>query len=444
ITGNLTINSDATGTGSLVDKGTITVGGTSTVELYLPANRWWYVTPPVTSSSSTVFDANSTTHKLYWWNETNTGTHGWIAIATTGVALNNVMQGFACKYTDAAKTLQFTGTIVTGEQTRSVSYSADAPNYNGFNLVGNPYPSALDWGLNGNTWTSQTNVRTSIWYRKDGSFATYNSAGGTSTNGGQRYIPAMQAFWVKVDAGTGTLTPNNASRVHSSQAFYKSNNAILKLIVNRGEYFDETVIGFFEKATNTFDSYDTEKWFAVDENYPQLYTNINDKKLAVNGLSPFNENLVIPLGFKTEVNGKFTIKASDFENIDAGINIYLEDLKHGNLVDLGNTAYTFYSEPVNNNNRFILHIIESGTTNIVNTNNENLRIYSYGTNIYINDNEKISGTVIIYDMLGKIILTKNIQNENNVEFSISSPTGFYLVKILRKNRIQTKRIFIGN
>ncbi len=56
VNGDLLIKSDATGSGSLIDKGTLNVAGTKTVELYIPqSDRYYYVAIPLTGITASVF-----------------------------------------------------------------------------------------------------------------------------------------------------------------------------------------------------------------------------------------------------------------------------------------------------------------------------------------------------------------------------------------------------
>ncbi len=67
----------------------------------------------------------------------------------------------------------------------------------GWNLVGNPYPSTIDW--NAASGWGKNNINATIYIRDNGTgsgqYATWNGVVGT--NGGSQYIAAGQAFWVK-------------------------------------------------------------------------------------------------------------------------------------------------------------------------------------------------------------------------------------------------------
>ncbi|MBI3481959.1 MAG: hypothetical protein HY015_03125, partial [Bacteroidetes bacterium] len=86
----------------------------------------------------------------------------------------------------------------------------------GWNLVGNPYPSTIDWGAGG--WT-KTNLDDAIYiddYNHDQPvFASY--VNGVGTNGGSRYIAMGQGFWVKANALSPVLTISENVKASGTQ-----------------------------------------------------------------------------------------------------------------------------------------------------------------------------------------------------------------------------------
>src|SRR5690606_10299861 len=107
----------------------------------------------------------------------------------------------------------------------------------GFHLIGNPYPSPIDWNAS-EGWT-KLNVENGIYFFTAGTTqytGTYTSYvnGISSTDGkSSNIIPSMQGFFVKVTnpaAGaskvTGSLSINNKARVNDfSQQFLKTREA---------------------------------------------------------------------------------------------------------------------------------------------------------------------------------------------------------------------------
>ncbi|MDP4267953.1 MAG: T9SS type A sorting domain-containing protein, partial [Bacteroidota bacterium] len=357
--GTFLISSSASGTGSFMDNGTITGTGTYTIQKYLiggggTSARWWYLGSSVTAATTAVFNATNVDHGVFTHSQT-TGSYTQIKNNTTVL---NALQGYAVKFRDADLTANFSGTPNTGIY--SINLTGNGSGY-GWNLVSNPYPSAIDWDATSG-WT-KTNVSDVIYYRTNGMYATYNSISGIGTNGGQSYIPAMQGFWVKNISATGTLSVSNAVRLHSNQAYYKSNNKInssksnmLRLTAIHSGHKDESVIYFTPNATDGIDNYDTELISNTDTAFAQIYTVVSGKKLSVNSLSQLTKSVSIPLGFKTGNSGIFSISAANIGSFGANVTIILEDILLNKTQILSqNPLYTFTSGVVNDTKRFVIH-----------------------------------------------------------------------------------------
>jgi trimeric autotransporter adhesin len=127
-------------------------------------------------------------------------------------------------------TLTTTGTLNTGTITArnwfnpgatTLSYTpATVVGYRGFNLVGNPYPSTIDWETYSNTSGSGIYVKnvSKIMYLLNPLTQNYDAyqKGGAYTNHGTRYIVSGQAFFVlDTLATTGFLVFNESAKVNN-------------------------------------------------------------------------------------------------------------------------------------------------------------------------------------------------------------------------------------
>ena len=190
---------------------------------------------------------------------------------------------------------------------------------------------------------------------------------GTGVNGGGQYIPAMQAFWVRVAAGntTGSIQFTNAIRVHSAQAAYKLGDPpnVFRMQVARDTLVDESVVTFYAAALGGFEDYDSPKMLSDEPAYPQLYSyTTNAVQVAVNGQPVLVTGVerIIPLGFLTNVAGNFKITATNLAQFDANTTVYLEDTQIPATVNLSSTkTYTFASNAGTFNSRFKLHFNKS-------------------------------------------------------------------------------------
>jgi hypothetical protein len=442
ITGSLLIASDATGTGSFIDNGTVT--GNATVQKYLTDHRWWYLGAPLSNATAVAFTTLSGTqnsgNRLFYWDE---GTQLYVNVTNTADAMP-ALRGYSFKSFDASPlTASFTGTLNTASFGGAANLSYSSGTTVGYNLVSNPYPSAINFDVTHNGITP-TNLEPSIWYRTNSTFATYNYTSGLGQNNGQAIIPAMQAFWVRVAtvAGGGLqITP--AARVHNTQAFYKTPETnVFRINLSDGTTNDEAVISFHLLALNTFEDYDSKKMFATDNTVAQLYSITSDNnEVAINGQNELTsgEERIVTLGFANAA-GTFTFNASNIADFDPAVSVYLEDALQNSMINLRKiNSYTFNSADANNAGRFKVHFINKITGIPVNSEN-NISVYNDGYTIYINTAEQSS--IDIFNAIGEKILTKQVEvGLNKIQLSVDK--GIYLVKVQTKSTAFSKKIYLG-
>jgi hypothetical protein len=243
-----------------------------------------------------------------------------------------------------------------------------------WNLVGNPYPSPIDFNelVNQNAniegayylWTNcagldangqHQTIGYTIYSTGSGSTAACNGSGVSAT----RYIPAAQGFFVEANTA-GNLVFENSQRVVNNTPFV---NRItydrLWLNFSNNIHFNQNLIGFFAGATDQRDRLFDAR--TIDYSTFALYTFINNEKYSIQGLSEWNGNdRVIPLGFVTRTAGLHTISIQQTQGVlDLNVNIYLEDLYNNTLVDLKSTDYEFQTTQGAFDDRFRLIFTEN-------------------------------------------------------------------------------------
>jgi hypothetical protein len=460
-TSTITIKSDNLGSGSLVDYTTNTTGGVTVdgdfhIELYLtPCDStlgytggcWHYVSSPVTNATSSVFYLDY----LQKWSEPLGKWSGYITSTTEPL---NPVQGYAISRPSGnSDTKTFTGTV--NSQAAEFPLTRTPNKGGGYNLVGNPYPSAVDIVSNGITW-NQTDAK--VWYyNKAGkNYLAYTKGiGGT----GSRYIPAMQGFFVHVNASflAGSLTISNSARLHDiSVPFYKGGPLMieedalyLKVQKQDQSAHDLLCVVFRPFATSNYDDlYDAAKMYG-DAESPQLYTVTSDESYLTINVLPFaGKTTMVPLGFKVFSNGTgvYSINATNLESFRSGTSIYLEDLKENKTQELNaNPVYSFTYTDRDDPARFVLKfdnpfygVQENGKTN-------NIDIYSSGEYLFIKNNSgmEIKGDLYLYDMLGRLMFSKKLENKllNKIDPEIVE-TGYYLVRIVTSEETYVRKVFL--
>lgn len=466
IDGTLSIKSDNTGTGSLLDNGTISGAGDVFVERFIWLDRWHYLSLPVQSANSQMFThtAHGWNPNFYYYDESQQWPNGWTYAhdgeSGSGVALK-VTKGYAYYY-NGYETRTFSGTLNTGTFTTgqgglpALSYT-DFDNdgddsQDGWNLIGNPYPSAVDWDA-----LARTNIDNSIYFWRNGNYEYYVGTAGTDyeatgTTRGSAHIPAMQAFFVKANAENPEISFTNTARTITSETFHKKEGKnkkkapFVRLKAENGSYQDETVIRFIPEATQEHDGlFDAYKIFTTKPEVPQIYsvTEMKNQNLAINSRPYYNENNSIQLGFKAGQSGRFTIAASEtfFEDQPQ---IWLEDTQTGIWTDLNSNSYHFDYQTSDAPLRFVLHCQNQSSGSEQVHRQEEIKIYSEKDQIFVEltSQPSLDTQIQVFDLTSKKILTHQPSSQAE-KIHVSAPAGIYIVKVISTNCTKTQRVFIA-
>ena len=281
----------------------------------------------------------------------------------------NTGQGFWAYIGPVPLTIDVKGPAIKGTQSLPVTYtpSAAGSDHDGWCIVGNPYPSTIDWEASSG-WT-KTNVSNAIhiWNNANQQYAVYQAeagagVNGAGVNGGTHYIPSSQGFWVQTTGSSPVLTLDESVKADTDEVF-KSNNAIppdaLKLSISGNNYSDETIVQFKQGADSSFDvAYDAPKLFSFSTNVPSLSTIVDSWDLSINSLPLLTSSISIPVRAKVKVTGSYTITADITQLIGASLScVLLEDLLTGVFTDLRSSpTYTFTISDTTTAPRFLLHL----------------------------------------------------------------------------------------
>ncbi len=355
----LNVKASSTATSSLITKGTVTYfnGGSVNVEKYVSSgivSHWEYFSSPITNASSSMF--TSPARSLYYVNET---LNAWVTIKNIAPANMIPFMGYGRNFVtsegDGNIVKNFVGSINSGFQSiYSLTRTESAPfTKHGWNMLGNPYPSSIDWDA-ASGWT-KVNINGAIYFRNDGIPTAYVDGIGTGNSSG--IIPPMQSFWVIVDTNiaSGSLSCTDAVRVHNTTPTPVTyvNTLRLYLTGTTSTNQDDIVVRFKDGATDGFDlSYDAIKFFATDGS-PQIYTHIpSGPDMDINTMPALTANKVIPLWFSTSASGTFTISAGLVSSFQ-GYTVFLKDKVTNIITDFSTTnSYTFTSGLFSSYTRF--------------------------------------------------------------------------------------------
>jgi hypothetical protein len=362
------------------------------------------------------------------------------------------------------------------------------------NLIGNPYPSAIsaDKFLAANSafidgtlyfWTHNTAIQLasniaatagsgSYAYTSD-DYASYNGVGGISaikaisgvsgtnnSNIPNGRIAAGQSFFA-TGMSAGSVTFTNAMRIDNSgntldnAQFFKTSatkskttntiekNRIWLDLTNSQGAFKQTLVGYVTDATNEYDGRFDGESFDGNE-FIDFYSVNQDKNLVIQGRAlPFDETDEVPLGYRSTIDGDFTINIDQADGLLANQAVFIEDKLTNTTFDLKSGDYTFTTTPGTFNERFVL---KYANKTLANTDLEILEnqvlVSNKNKQIKITAAVETIDKVVVYDVLGRQIYQKN--NINSKEFSILNLVAsqqVLVVKTLLKNGVTiTKKI----
>lgn len=365
-----------------------------------------------------------------------------------------------------------------------------------WNLVGNPYPSAIDadkfMALNA------TKIEPAIWIWRHGlglsntsnpyynnfgysylpDYLMYNSLGSTEPSFSGK-IASGQGFMVNMLHSAGTLfstgpdtyadnvTFNNSLRLGTADAIYDNSvffrnatatmsptaglpteekNRIWLDIINTADgQVDTTLLGYSTNSTAAYDSaYDC---FFAPRGKVSLYSLIDQKPFIIQGRPlPFDINDQVPMGINIVSNGSHTIAIKKTDGIFVDdINIYLQDLELNVIHDLKQSPYTFTAGKGIVDNRFIIRYTNStlgndefealANTVIISGSNGVLSVTSQRENIK---------EVLVYDVLGRELLrAEGLDSLNFTGSNITQSNQALIVKVkLESGNLITKKTLL--
>ncbi len=449
VNGDFLIQSDVNGTGSFIENGTL-AANTYTVQRYIAgaAEAWHLLSSPVAAQAisggftpaGTYGDGSG--YDFYAWSEP---TETWL---NQKVGANNITsfvpgKGYLVAYQAANPTKTFTGALNEGIYLAPLTISGTG-DYKYTNLVGNPYPSSIDWknvpGYDKSDLAGYgTGVSHYIWSETASNYGVYSdaNAGDAGTNGASRYIAPMQGFFV-IAANAGDFGIDNDARVHSTQAWLKSgNDNAFRLRVNAPASYgsDELLLEFGHNSSVG----GAQKWNSLVSTAPGLFTTKEDANLSISYLSSVSENPMIPVAFKAGIDGNYSLTA-DFNTASFSL-VTLIDAKTSMTQNLNtNPVYSFNATTGDDLNRFTLHF---GTLGIDNpATSSSISVYTHGETLYIGGLEA-KAEISVINLTGQVVMSSRTNGSGLHSLNAASlPKGVYVVSVISNGQAISRKVVL--
>jgi len=290
-------------------------------------------------------------------------------------------------------TLTATGTLAQGQVVvhewytpalATIGYTTTAGNstVRGFNLVGNPYASSVNWDLFNTTTTTSgiygSSVGTTMYVLDPVShnFGAYTKgSGGIGTHNASNVIPSGQGFFVVATAATGKLIFNESAKVATQVTGLNllmgkpvneyANLQYLHLVMIKDSVnTDDIIIHLKEGAMTTYDA-ENEALYRSGQGVVSLSSMSSDNYALAINVQPFpKETLAIPLSASASSSGYYHFNLKNIVGIPRLYNISLVDHLTKDSVDLRESStYDFAIDKADSNsfgpNRFKLVISQN-------------------------------------------------------------------------------------
>jgi hypothetical protein len=297
----------------------------------------------------------------------------------------------------------------------------------GFNAVGNPYPSPISIAtfLADNSSVIAGNLY--FWRKTNGAtgsaYVTFNGATFSSGPQTNNVIQPGQGFIVEANAA-GNLLFNNQQRVADNGTFFRNansnqsenNSRIWLNLLTNNTVVGQMAVGYRDDATNGLDTFDAPY---INDNMLALNSFVATTELAVQHRAAFEANDTVPLSFKTNSAGTYSITINAVDGLfdNASQSIFLKDNLLNTEHDLRNSPYTFVSETGQFTNRF--EIVYQSTLSLANPTVVNdVVVYTQNNTIEIITVTDQIAAVNVYDLKGSLLTTVSTATTSSVSLPL--------------------------
>jgi hypothetical protein len=170
---------------------------------------------------------------------------------------------------------------------------------------------------------------------------------------------------------------------------------------------------------------------------------INSEEYTIQGRAlPFSTTDTVPLGFKTNAAGNYTIAIDHLDGLfSTGQTVFLKDNLLNSVVDLSAGSYSFASAIGTFNSRF--EVVYQSTLAVTDPTFTASSVIAFSENgeIRINSGSTIMELVRVYDLQGRLLVEKKQINASETKITTSASNQVLLVEITATNGSKiTKKI----
>ncbi|WP_026725210.1 putative Ig domain-containing protein [Flavobacterium sasangense] len=441
----------------------------------------------------------------YYWNTLAANANGTLGNWANASGNMTKGQGYIARASNGATTAQAMNLIFSGKPNNGAftlpiqrgifdgaDYDAEPANSNNvfttkyddnWNLVGNPYPSAID--AEEFLVANQTKIEGAVWVWTHGLLPTsitdpfynnyqynysatdyikYNGLGSTDPDTFAGKIASGQGFMVNmlhVASTPNTIDFNNSFRTGVGYANYNNSDFFrnasvaesfedqekhrvwLDVVNTTTGQSDRTLLGYASNATYGRDHfYDC---IHKPNTTISFYSLIDKEPFIIQGRSlPFDVNDRVPMGLSVGATSNITIAIRKADGIFAqGQTVYLEDKQLNIIHNLSTAPYVFTSNAGIFSERFIIRYTNETLSNDDFENDSNILISSSDVITVQATNQSIQ-SVQIHNVLGQLLINEKEINAETFEINtLQKNKAPLLIQVTLENgkKVSKKLIF---
>lgn len=330
-----------------------------------------------------------------------------------------------------------------------------------FNLVGNPYPSAVSAaqfvadnpGISGTLYFWDDDLSGGTGYHRT-DYAYWNGTGGLGTGPGTIGVPngsiaTAQGFMVRALSGGVNLDFNNGQRIAGSNSqFFRMANQEGRLwfSIEKDSAFNQILIGMIEDATFGEDRlYDAVKMHTANEVSIAAMSNATEH--AIMAFPHPEGGYTVPLLVTVSEDGYYDFRANtmedfgdyqvEFSDVSSNLNVPLQE----------GTSVTLHLNAGEHEDRFFLNFMQNAITGIDESSDYELLAWVGNDHLLLSNSSsrEFEGNIDLFNTLGENVLTIDKVKLGNGLTTIQLPklaTGVYIVRFSDQKAVISKKVLV--
>ncbi|NDI98302.1 T9SS sorting signal type C domain-containing protein [Flavobacterium sp. LaA7.5] len=453
---------------NVINTGEIQVQKNSSPLYRLDYTLW---SSPVLNQNLLAFSPQTLTNRFYDYDESTD------LLTTIAPGTNNFQPGYGYLIRVANTHPAFVDESTPGEVwtgvfegqpiNGTVTVPMDAA-LNGYNLVGNPYPSPINIAdfYAANTGTIAPGSALYFWRKRNdpgattyctitsGAYTANSAAGGDTgtwfneTDSNNWVINSGQGFFVQATGGTLEFNNEMRAEVNNNQFFrtteevQQQSSRIWLNLTTEGK-FSQAAIVYNPNMTLGID-YGWDGKALIGSDPLTVYTMAQDESLTIQARPEFDLEDQVALGIYVETPGNYTISLDHVDGLfTEGQEIYIMDNLLNITHNLTEGSYSFTTETGTFNDRFkVIYTIEGvlDTDNPVLASNE-VVVFQTNGDININAGTLDITAVTVYDMRGRALYANNDVNASQMVINnLESAQQVLIVNIATNKGTVSKKV----